>query len=181
MGTILKNSEWENKTSVKKGNIGEEIVKKLLESHGFVCYQPVTENAHAFDMLEIKNKETMMIAEVKTKSLMLKYAATGFPYRNFSEYENIYKKYKIPIFVFFVDEGNGEIYGNWLMERLEKPVEVNGKIFPCTEIFTDKKTGKSRQPIRLYHYSQMQVMGKLTEEQINEIKQYARRNYKYRE
>ena len=69
MGTIQKNSEWEQKTSVKKGNVGERIVREYLEAKGLVCYQPVTERAHAFDMLAIREKKTNSDCRSKVKSL----------------------------------------------------------------------------------------------------------------
>lgn len=173
MGTILKNSEWESRTEVKKGNVGESCVKKFLEEKGFVCYQPTTENAHAFDMLAIKNKQTAIIAEVKTKELMLKWKATGFPQRNFLEYKRFYEKYGIKIFIFFVDHVQGAIYGNWLMECLEKPFEAEGKTFPCVQETWNP-------PTRLYHFNSMRPIAKLTETQIQELKALTQRSYAYR-
>lgn len=180
MGTILKNSEWESRTEVKKGNVGESCVKKFLEEKGFVCYQPTTDNAHAFDMLAIKNKQTAIIAEVKSKELLNKWKATGFPQRNFLEYERFYKKYGIKIFMFFVDHKRGEIYGNWLMENLEAPRVEDGIQFPRVEYFANGKDKSKKIPTRLYHFNSMRPIAKLDETQIQELKALTQRSYAYR-
>ena len=44
---------WEDKIQVKKGNLGENIVKDTLEKKGYVVYKCVTERAHAFDFLAV--------------------------------------------------------------------------------------------------------------------------------
>lgn len=173
MGTIQKSSEWEQKTSVKKGNAGEKIVRRFLEKKGFIVYQPVTEDAHAFDMLAIKNKEIVIIGEVKTKALMNKWSATGFNDRNFKEYKRIYEKYKIPIFIFFVDEHKKEIYGNWLMECLEEPQIKDGVEFP--KIINTRNGSK----IRLYHYEKMKHIAYLEDNDVRELIKHTRRSYSY--
>ena len=49
MVTIQKNLNWQDKTEVKKGNIGELLVKEFLEKNGFTLYSPVTEGSHKVD------------------------------------------------------------------------------------------------------------------------------------
>jgi hypothetical protein len=172
MGMIQKNSDWEHKTSVKKGNLGEQIVNKYLESKNFIVYRPVTEKAHAFDILAVRDKKIVIIGEVKTKALMNKWKATGFNNRNFLEYQAIHEKYKLPIFIFFVDENMGSIYGNWL-HILEKPYYHNGDKFPMVI-----KT-KGSTELRLYHYDSMKHIAKLNAKDVAQLASYTRRNYEY--
>ena len=169
MGMIQKNSEWEHKTSVKKGNIGERIVREYLESKGLICYQPVTESAHAFDMLAIKDKKQIVIAEIKSKALMNKWRATGFEQRHYEEYKRIQEKHKIPVFVFFVDEHMGKIYGNTL-DELDKEITREGARFPM--LISNGRT-------RIYHFDSMKIVADLTLDDCEELKQYTRRSYKY--
>ena len=169
MATIQKNSEWEHKTSVKKGNIGERIVRQYLEKKGLVCYQPVTEGAHAFDMLAIHDKKQMVIAEVKSKALLNRWRATGFPQKNYEEYRHIQKKYGIPVFIFFVDEHMGKIYGNTL-EELDKEIFREGARFPM--LIQNGTT-------RIFHFDSMKLVHDLTDAECEELKQYTRRSYKY--
>lgn len=169
MGMIQKNSKWEHKTSVKKGNIGERIVREYLEAKGLVCYQPITERAHAFDMLAILDKKQIVIAEVKSKALMNKWRATGFPQKNYEEYKYIQEKYGIPVFIFFVDEHMKKIYGNTL-SILDKEIVREGARFPM--LIQNGAT-------RIFHFDSMKLVHDLTDAECEELKQYTRRSYNY--
>ena len=39
----MQKKDWNDKTEVKKGDIGEAIVKNILEQKGYVIYKCVTE------------------------------------------------------------------------------------------------------------------------------------------
>ena len=154
---------WQDKAEVKKGNIGEQIINEYLESKGFVIYKPITNGAHAFDKLAIKDKQQLIIAEVKTKARRNKYADTGIDMKHFETYQNISKKHNLPIFIFFVDEMLGEVYGNWLTKLIEPrdnyPLIQNDIIyFPLTN---------------------MRNIKKLTIQEVELLKKYSKRNYKY--
>ena len=156
---------WEDKTTVKKGNIGERLVLKFLEEKGFIVYEPITKSAHGFDKLAVKDKKVAIIAEVKTKSRMNKYEATGFNYKHYQEYKLISKKHNLPIFIFFVDEHLKSIYGNWL-----KLLEVEKDGFPL-RICNDT--------IILFSLKNMIEVAKLSDNTCEELKKYSTRNYKY--
>jgi len=166
---------WEDKTEVKKGNIGELIVNDYLKSKGFIVYEPVTDKAHGFDRLVSKGKEKFIIVEIKTKAKRNKYPDTGIDYRHYLEYKTISKKHNLPVWLFFVDEMLGEVYGENL-EILEKPnsYEYNGMNFsyPLVKTYTNSKIIYFYQPI-------MKKISTLTELQIEEIKQYSTRKYNY--
>jgi len=167
--TIWRNSMWQDKTQVKKGSFGEKIVRNYLEGKGFVIYEPLTNGAHAFDKLAIKNKRTILIVEVKSKARMNYYNATGINIKHFNEYKFISKKYNLPVYLFFVDEMLGKIYGNKLSKLLE-PVEDDLK-YPNTDKVKD---------IILFSLNSMVDIYTLTEAEIDSLKELSTRKYDYR-
>lgn len=156
---------WEDKTQVKKGNIGEELVLNYLEKNGFIVYKPVTKSAHGFDNLATKDKKIVIMAEIKTKARLTYIEATGFNYKHYLEYKFISEKHSLPIFVFFVDEYLKKIYGNWLKE-LEKKIDN----FP-------RKI--KNNTIILFSLKNMKDICKLPDEKCEELKKLSTRNYEY--
>lgn len=115
---------WQNKNDVVVGNIGERIVRDILNSKGYVLYAPLNhELAHAFDMLAEKDKKDLFIVEVKTKRSREEYPDTGVDTRNYWVYKELSEKHNLPIFVYFVDYHLGEIYGNYL-DILEENITI---------------------------------------------------------
>lgn len=157
---------WSDKKEVIKGNIGERIVNEYLEKEGFVVYKSVTNSPHSFDRLAIKDKQQLIIAEIKTKARRNKYKDTGFNFTHYNEYKKISEKHNLPVFIFFVDEMLGEIYGNWL-SILEKPYK-KGLQYPA--IFND---------IIYFHLDTMKEICKLSNDEVIELKEYSQRSYKY--
>jgi hypothetical protein len=133
METIQRSfNDWERKATVKKGNVGERLVRDYLERRGFIVYEPQTEGAHGFDKLAILNKRQAIIVECKSKARRNKYADTGINIKHLNEYQYISEKHNLPVFIFFVDEMLGKIYGNTLKELL-MPRVVDGKQYPSRE------------------------------------------------
>ena len=163
--------DWEDKTTVKKGNIGERIVKKYFESKGYVIYKCITEKAHAFDFLAVKDKKIFLIAEIKSKARLNKYEATGINSRHYQEYLTIMENMKIDIILFFVDEHPKEerIYCQRL-SVLKTLKTVNKINFPNIQIARD---------ITLFSLADMIEVKKLNLEELNELKLYSTRNYNY--
>jgi len=108
--------DFENLKSTQKGNLGESIVDGMLRDQGFVIYKPERGLAHAFDRLIIKNKQILLIAEVKTKAKRKYYPDTGIEYKHYKEYKNIMKKHNLEVMLFFVDEEMKSIYGGKLSD-----------------------------------------------------------------
>jgi Holliday junction resolvase len=161
-----QNLQWKDKTEVKKGEIGETIVKQYLEKNGMIVYEPKTDGAHAFDILAIKNKEKVCIVEVKTKPKRKFYNDTGIDITSFKTYEKVSKEHNLKLFIFFVDENEKKIYGNSLNELL-KEVEDKKK-YPLVE-----------NNIIYFHMSNMVTISDLNEKQTEEIKRYSNINEKY--
>ena len=119
---IQANTNWEDRKTVKKGNIGEEITRQYLESKGYIIYKPLTEGPHSFDNLAIKGKTNIFIVEVKTKPRRKYYNDTGIDIRHYKTYREVSKKHNLKVFIFFIDEIQGLVYGNDL-NNLIKPVD----------------------------------------------------------
>lgn len=160
--------DWQNKTTVKKGNIGEQLVNKYLEDKGFIIYEPVTSGAHGLDKFAMKDKKTVIYAECKAKARRNKYEDTGIDIRHYNDYTLLSNKHSILVFVFFIDEMLGEIYGNWLHELI-KPVKVGFKDYPSRE------NGIIYFPLA----NMRRNLLKLTDKQVEQLKGYSTRNYDY--
>lgn len=161
---------WQDKIQVKKGNIGEKIVRNYLEKKGFIVYEPKTNGSHPFDKIAIKDKTNMIIIEVKTKSRMNKYNATGFNLRSYKYYKLIRDKYNLPLYCFFVDEYLGKVYGNKLSILEEEYKNNKGVEYPNTKIVKD---------IILFSLDKMKTIHTLTENEKESIKKHNTRNYEY--
>lgn len=156
----------EDKLEVKKGNIWEMIVEDYLEKEGYVIYQPKKWWPHAFDRLAIKDKQVLILAEVKTKGKMTSLPfnnATGFEYRHYTEYKRISEKYILDIFIFFVDDKAASVYGNYLSE-LNKPYRIEGVTYPVFAKW-----------LALFHTDSMLPIRDLTENEVTLLKEYTKK------
>jgi hypothetical protein len=118
---------WQEKKEVKKGDIGEEIVKNYLENKGWIVYKPETIGAHYFDMICTKNKKKVIAIDVKTKARLNKYAATGINKKHYLDYKRFSNDTEIPFYLYFVDDKEGKVYYQ-LLNDLPEPFELNNKI-----------------------------------------------------
>lgn len=169
---IMPVQDWKDKTEVKKGTIGENIIRETLEKKGYIIYAPITTNkAHAFDFLAVKEKKVFIIAEIKTYARFNKFFATGINLTHFNEYKYIYEKQNIDIIIFFVDEHPKEerIYCQRLSVLMVEKI-VDGIKYPNYNI-ANKKV--------LFSLTDMKVVCKLTNEQLIELKKYSNRKYEY--
>ena len=157
---------------LEKGAVGESIVRKLMEAKGWVVYQPLTEGAHAFDMLGIKNKETAIALDVKAKSRLNKWPITGVNQTHFDEYRRFSEKHCMPFWIVFVDEMLREIYGNTI-EELEKHFEDGQRCYPWIR---PDKWGKE---IRYWHLDTMVKIAKIGENESDALVSLSQRNYEY--
>ena len=166
---------WHDKYETQKGDLGELILKNELEKRGWNVMANVTEKAHCFDFVAIRNKKEMKIAEVKTKARLGKYRATGVDVRHWNEYLNISNTYNMDLILCFVDEHPDEesVYCASLKKLAEKKI-IEGKEYPNTEIAKGKI---------LFHLSEMSVIAKLDKEQLTQLRKFSKdgklRNYDY--
>jgi len=116
-----------DRPQARKGFIGEDIVRRHLEAKNVVVYGPETDAAHPFDKLcATKDKRSIFIAEAKAKPARTFYPDTGINTSHLEDYRHIRERYRMEIFVYFVDEDSETIYGNKL-SVLEQPREVEHK------------------------------------------------------
>ena len=162
-------SEFLKRKTTLKGLIGERIVRKFFENKKFIIYQVFTDGAHPFDLLGVQNKDYMLIIEIKTKSKRNCCPDTGFDYKHYKEYVAIFEKYKIDIFIAFVDESLRKVYGNFLENLMKKDKFGYPKI----------QTTKKGIDIIYFYQPSMINIGDLVDEEVEEIKSLNTRNHDY--
>jgi hypothetical protein len=163
---------FENKLTTKKGDVGESLVDKMLREKGFVIYKPEGGQAHAFDRLAIKDKEILMIAEVKAKAKRKYFPDTGIDFRHYKEYKNIMKKHNLEVILFFVDEEMGKIYGGKLSEiEVINNFKVNNK---------DVTYPKIEKNIIYFHIEKMNVYAELEKADVISLEALTTKKQAYR-
>lgn len=166
---ILKSFE----VSLMKGRYGEEIVRRYLEARGYVVYNPLTEGAHAFDILAIKNKSKCIAIDVKAKSRRTKYPDTGIDYRHYLCYKNFSDNHKMQFWVFFVDEFLGKIYGGEINHLMKIRFVKNFK-YPMRW-----RTLHGTNDLIFWPLSAMRTLHTLSDKEMSDLKQLSQRNYDY--
>jgi len=164
----MKQTNFNDLQTTKKGEIGEDLVKKWLEEKGWVIYEPTTDGPHVFDKLAIKDKKQIMIIEVKTKARRNYYPDTGIDVRHYEGYKLITQIMKVDIFLVFVDEMIGQVYGNKL-NFLEEPIETSD----CT------KYPLIENGIIYFPLERMYKIAILDTSKVLELRKLNTRNYKY--
>lgn len=157
--------------AMAKGEVGEMFVRAHLERKGWIVYKPHTEGAHAFDILAIFKKKSAIAIDVKAKSRMNKYPATGINQKHFEEYKAFSDKHNMPFWIVFVDEDQRTVYGNAISE-LELPRLVLGKQYPFV-----MPTGYS--PVRLWPLEAMKHIANLDDACAAQLTSLSQRNHKY--
>lgn len=154
--------DWHEKKEVKKGDIGEEIVKEFLEKNDFILYRPVTNGAHKIDYFAHSGKGKRVICcEVKAKRRMARFPLTGFNVSNYTHYKEMYEKHKIDTFVFFVDDFEGWVYGQWL------------------NILGEGKIIKGRQDVIVWPLSSMKKIKQIDADILKDLSKYTTEKYDY--
>ncbi len=157
--------------AMRKGFLGEDIVKRLFERKGWVVYSPETKGAHQFDILAIKDKDSAVAVDVKTKASMNWYPATGVNQKHFEEYQRFSNKHSMPFWLVFVDEKLKKVYGNTLSE-LEKPRQVAGNVYPLVKTFGGVK-------IRLWPLEAMIPIALIENDVATILMSLSQRSYDY--
>lgn len=117
-------SGWNEQIEVKKGDLGEELVKKYLEAKKQTVYSTSTDQGHPVDMIcASQDKSNMYMVEVKAKARRKYYPDTGFDLSVYNEYKALQIQRNLTLYVFFVDEEAGKIYGGSL-DDISKPTQI---------------------------------------------------------
>ena len=116
--------KFEDRSTTKKGDIGENIVDNIMLEKGFIPYLPKKETgAHPFDRLyATRDKKLIFILDIKAKARRLYYPDTGIDIKHYNQYSFIRDKHKISVSLLFVDEEMMKVYGGNLMKLEEKTI-----------------------------------------------------------
>lgn len=166
--------EWKDRTTVKKGDLGESIVDAFLESRGLVIYDPKTPGAHPFDRIcATRDKRYICVVDVKSKPARIYYPDTGIDKKHFDEYLHIQETHSIDVWLFFVDEIRKQIYGQ-KMKTLAQPriIEHNGR-----NLSYPWEAGK----IIYFPLAAMSVIAKITQDEADALLRLSTRTYLYPE
>jgi hypothetical protein len=148
------------KTALKKGELGEDIIRDYLESKGWIVYCPFTKDkAHYFDQLATKNKEQVIALDVKTKARFNKWAAQGINIKSYNEYMKFIDRVNVPFYIVFIDDKNGDVHAQEL-----------------------KKLKRSFNPtpyIIAWFLEDMKYLFNIGEEKIKQLSEFDQRNYNY--
>ena len=173
METKQENSiPWEQKKTVQKGNLAEQIVETHLRTKGLIPYWPRHKGPHPFDALCASlDKKHLVIADVKGKARRTYYADSGFNVTDYEVYCHIRETYRVPVFVYFVDEYRAKIYGNNLKE-LERPRQILHKGKYIQYPLRDKG-------IIYFPLVAMKVVSQITEKEAHKLRSLSARSYEY--
>ena len=163
---------WSDKLQVRKGNVGEAIFDELSKRLGYIIYKPEADKGHGFDRL-VTDRKKYFLAEIKTKAMRDYYEDTGFNYKRFIEYEEQCKELNLKMFIFFVDEKKGLIYGDFLHNlKKEKIIQWRGKDlkYPLIQVSPGNY-------IIYFYQPDMKILAYLTDEQTDNIMEYSTRKY----
>lgn len=168
---------WQDKIEVKKGNLGEDIIDKYIQSLGLIPYFPNHDGAHPFDRLcATQNKRYLCIVDAKAKARRTYYPDTGINLKTYEEYKYLRNKYTIDIWLFFVDEDTKSIYGGKLKE-LEKEVIISWR---NKNIRYPRRERNKRGIFEIYFpVDYMKTIHELSDIEVAELKKYSNRSYKY--
>jgi len=168
---VIKGDRF-NACALQKGDYGEILVRQFLEKRGYGIYQPVSMLPHPIDMIAWRRGILSFAVEVKTKPACRKYPETGIEFYQYEHYLRFCETASIPLFIAFVDEERGEIYGNYLHE-LDKPTEYGGMHYPKTIGHTGGKN-----VTRYFPLCNMEHLRDLTPAEINLLKKYTQNRIK---
>ena len=163
---------WGDRTQVQKGVLGETIIDRYLKSKNLIPYQAVYDGAHPFDrIIASPDKKNIYLADAKTKARRTYYPDTGININHYMQYEYLMDKYNIRVFLFFVDEWQKKVYGNFL-DLLQEEVLINhnGK-----DIKYPFKQGR----IIYFPLTSMRDICELEDLEAEKLKQLSLRNYSY--
>ena len=170
---------WHNLPRVKKGDMAEKIVDAQIKEMGFIPYRPVAEGAHPFDMLcASRDKKHIFIADSKGKPRRHSYPDTGIDIHHFNDYTNISQEHNLRVYLVFVDEEWGMVYGNFLDELL-KPcvIDYNRKFLE----YPRKETGIDRIEKIYFPVANMKMLCQLEKEDIQDLKDASTRRSAHQE
>jgi hypothetical protein len=144
-------------TETKKGDVGEEIVADHLESLGCQIWKPRHyDKSHLIDFVCVNPHKASFLLDVKTKPSMLRYPQTGFDKNDLETYKSL--DVNNNVYIVWVDEYRETIYYQFI-HKLPEP-RMMGRI--C-----------------LWQLCDLEIMRKLTTEEVSRCKEFNNRKPEY--
>lgn len=160
--------------TVKKGDIGESIVKRIVKNMGFLVYSVENEGSHPFDFILVHRESfKMMLFDVKTVARRNKYDDNGLDLDDWNYYWEWKKKTGLDFFILFVDEMLEKVYGNRI-EELNKPYYDKKRNIVYPLIYRGEYSSKIYLPL-----SRMKHIADISSEEAEYIRSFAQRNHAY--
>lgn len=163
-----ENLSWEERPNVKKGRIGEEIVKNFLEQHGYEVLQPPNKALSGASVVDfsIKDEEGVTtLIEVKVKPTVylqgLSMGVYTLPADQFQRYIDYSLVKNSPLKIYFVDVVRECIVMQDIMS-LNCPRTIQGKEFP---FISDTGIGICS----CFHFEQFLFMEHLTPSEVDQL------------
>jgi len=148
------------KNRLKKGELGEQIIREYFEQKGWIAYCPFTKNkAHYFDILATKDKEKVIALDVKTKARLNKWDAQGININHYDQYMDFIKKVNVPFYLIFVDDKNGDVH--------------------CADIKDLQNGFNPTSNIIAWYLKDMRYLFNIGLENIKKLSEFDQRNYNY--
>lgn len=120
---------WGAMATVKKGDIGEAIVKGVLDAKGLIVYAPTGGGTHVVDFYAQYKGKKLFAVEVKTYPRRAFFDQTGIDAADYETYLHLLKDQDIDTVIFWVDEFERMIYQNRIsiLRRFAQPHD--GKVY----------------------------------------------------
>ena len=147
--------------ALKKGELGESIIREYLENKGWVVYFPFTKDrAHYFDMLATKDKGAVIACDVKTKARLNYMPSTGINVKTLNQYQQFVSKTGVPFFLVFIDDKSGDVHSMDIRSMPEGQLIAGGKII-------------------VWPVASMKYLFNIGGENVERLSAYDQRNYEY--
>jgi len=174
---MIKSVPWAERVAVMKGDLGEMAVDSFLAAQGYKKMVPGDLGAHNFDRMYIP---TMKMgadlfhphwADVKCYTRRTHYADTGINFSHFLTYCEIEDGLGIPGKIYWVDENEQLIYGQWF--KILRTPDPRFRRYPLRQ-GTRGRGEKVYFPLAL-----MQIYARLPSNISQEIRDLNTRSYPY--
>jgi len=114
-------NDFEKRSTTKKGDFFEQIVREWLWERGHRPTKPAHNGPHAIDMFVVDQNGKVFAIDAKAKAMRRQWDDTGIDYSHYNTYFDLEKGSNIDVWVFFGDHLEGTVYGATLAE-LRAPV-----------------------------------------------------------
>ena len=175
-------SEFLSKSTTRKGMIAEEIVDELLKNLNCMPYAPkYQDKSHPVDRIVLNclgRKTYFCFIDVKCKPKRTKYPDTGINLNHYGKYKFLSDHENAKVYLFFVDEDSGDVYGNFLdVLDQERVIEHNHALLEYPIMDTFGRTGG----IIYFPMVAMEPIAKLIPENIAKLRSLNTSEYLYKD